>query len=158
LSKIKNFRGLTKKDQGHIHNYEYKPEGLSAKRGREDLCVKGGIFVGGFLENWQDKNLDQMKRGFLRGLSEKRASSSFFRSNRAGELSASGLWQRWFRRLGHEGLWQEGGDKEESTGNTEGHSPVEGTGGGRPATERRSIGGGSRRWQCSGDRLATMRG
>jgi hypothetical protein len=75
--------------------------------------VMGGIFAGGFLENWQDTNLDPMKRGFLRGLSEKRTSSSFFRSNRAGELSAGGLWQRGLRRLGHEGLWQEGGRQRE---------------------------------------------
>jgi hypothetical protein len=76
--------------------------------------VKGGIFAGGFPENWQDTNLDPMKRGFLRGLSEKRTSSSFFRSNRAGELSAGGLWQRGLRRLGHEGLWQEGGEAKRS--------------------------------------------
>jgi hypothetical protein len=55
------------------------------------MC-ESGIFVGGFLENWQDTDSGLMKRGFLRGLSEKRASSSFLRSNRAGELSAGGLW------------------------------------------------------------------
>jgi hypothetical protein len=49
-------------------------------------------------------------------------------------------------------------NKEETTGNTEGYSPIEGTGGGRPATESRSSDGGSWRWRCSGDRLATMRG
>jgi hypothetical protein len=48
------FRGLTKKYQGHIHNYVYKPMGLSAKRGREDLCVKGGILAGGSLQFCQD--------------------------------------------------------------------------------------------------------
>jgi hypothetical protein len=53
---------------------------------------ESGIFVGGFPENWQDTNLDFINRGFLRGLSEKRASSSFLRLNRAGELSAGGLW------------------------------------------------------------------
>jgi hypothetical protein len=28
---------------------------------------ESGIFVGGFLENWQDTDSDLMKRGFLRG-------------------------------------------------------------------------------------------
>jgi hypothetical protein len=88
--------------------------------------VKGGIFAGGFLENWQDTNLDLMKRGFLRGLSEKRASSSFFISNRAGELSAGGLWQRRFRRLGHEGLWQEGEAKRSPQGTRKGTHQLKG--------------------------------
>jgi hypothetical protein len=121
----------------------------------------------GFSGIWQDTYLDLMKRGFLRGLSEKWLLLPPLDRTELESRgpSAGGLWQRRFRRLEHEGLGQEGENEEESTGNSREHSPTGKTAGNRstPATggsrgrlARFNTGWGLRRSRGRGSRQDTL--
>jgi hypothetical protein len=58
---------------------------------------ESGIFVGGFLENWQDTDSDLMKRGFLRGYMKNRLLLPSLDRTEQGSSPSVGSGQQRFR-------------------------------------------------------------